>query len=57
MSFTESDIEAIKALYEQNLQGELHQKKKTFTALDLFKFKSLRMMTIVLILLQWGIIF
>ena len=57
----EMDIEelaSIKASYELKLKGEASDKKqKTFTILDLFRYKSLRMMTIMLIVVQCTTIF
>jgi MFS transporter, OCT family, solute carrier family 22 (organic cation transporter), member 4/5 len=51
-------LTATKAAYELKCQGEgTGGKKRTFSILDLFRFKSLRFMTLILILLQCTIIF
>ena len=55
---TLEELAKIKASYELKLKGEMHQeKKKTFTILDLFRYKSLRMMTVMLIVVQCTTIF
>lgn len=50
-------IRRVRKTYEAKLEGEIHEKKHTFSVLDLFRYNSLRMMTLMLILLQCTIIF
>ena len=49
---TERELKDVKEVYQLKLKSSGSSAKKNFTILDLFRYKSLRMMTLIVILVQ-----
>ena len=54
---SEMELKKIKIDYEEHLKGKTHLVDKHFSVLDLFRYKSLRSMTLILIFIQVLVIF